>query len=192
MFNQPTKSKWQRANSHYNVPKIKNFTKAIQNKYYLMGGRWNKTNLTFNDSALPSNQQLLAEDAINKINALGILHLTKTAKKANITIINKVLTDETELGRAETPKSDQPEYKNLDHIYTATIKINNNYIKQNAETNYNNYYEQNIAHELGHVFGLDHDADQSDNTMSAFGSPFTGTYKIDKDYITRLALLYQN
>ena len=77
-------SRVEKATSTYDVPKVKKFTKKIENKYYINHKRWAKTTLTFNDSKLTNEQQQIVEDAIGQINNLGIVTLKKTNKKADI------------------------------------------------------------------------------------------------------------
>ena len=65
--------KIEKANSTYNVPKVKEFTKNIIANYNLEGDRWSKTNITVNIQTLTNEQQQIAKDAIEQINNLNII-----------------------------------------------------------------------------------------------------------------------
>ncbi|UZX31526.1 matrixin family metalloprotease [Lactobacillus helsingborgensis] len=188
--------KVEQANSTYEVPKVKEFTKDILNQYGLTGDRWSKTNITYNDNALSQTQRQIAEDAINQINNLNIIKLTKSNKKANITI-ELGQTNTSELALTFTDPTED-EYKNLDILTNKTIKLYDNNIQEYCKGNYNLYLNQTIIHELGHALGLKHNEQSKYEIMA----PFANINKIatndgihttiDQDYINGLAILYQN
>jgi len=194
--NDSDEPKIEKAISTYDVPKVKKFTKDVLNQYGLTGDRWSKTSLTYNDNALSQTQQQIAEDAINQINNLNIVKLTKSNKKANITI---------KLGQTNTSKlaltfTDPTEdnYKDLDILTGKTIELYDNNIQEYCKGNYNLYLNQTIIHELGHSLGLKHNEQSKYEIMA----PFANINKIatndgihttiDQDYINGLAILYQN
>ena len=186
----------EKATSTYDVPKVKKFTKDILNQYGLTGDRWSKTSLTYNDDALSQTQRQIAEDAINQINNLNIIKLTKSNKKANITI-KLGQTNTSELALTFTDPTED-EYKNLDILTNKTIKLYDNNIQEYCKGNYNLYLNQTIIHELGHALGLKHNEQSKYEIMA----PFANINKIatndgihttiDQDYINGLAILYQN
>ena len=188
------KPKVEQATSTYNVPKVKEFTKDILNKYHIYDERWAKTTLTFNDSKLTNEQQQIVEDAIKQINALGIVTLKKTNKNADIEykLANKVNTSRL----AEETSGD--EYHNLDLLEKATPTI---FINQFSNTNTNNFdlqFNLAILHETGHALGLDHNPNDNSKIMyhvldTKKMNTIDATHvAIDQDYINGLAILYQN
>ncbi|AIS08723.1 hypothetical protein LACWKB8_0414 [Lactobacillus sp. wkB8] len=188
--------KVEQATSTYDVPKVKEFTKDILNQYGLTGDRWSKTSLTYNDNALSQMQQQIAEDAINQINNLNIVKLTKSNKKANITIKLGQTNTSTLALTFTDPTEDH--YKDLDILTGKTIELYDNNIQEYCKGNYNLYLNQTIIHELGHALGLKHNEQSKYEIMA----PFANINKIatndgihttiDQDYINGLAILYQN
>ena len=186
----------EKATSTYDVPKVKEFTKNILNQYGLAGDRWSKTNLTYNDDALSQTQKQIAEDAINQINGLNIIRLTKSNKKANITI-KLGQTNKSALALTFS-YSTEDDYKKLDIITGKTIELYDNNIQEYCKGNYSLYLNQTIIHEIGHALGLKHNEQNKYEIMA----PFANINKIatndgihiiiDQDYINGLAILYQN
>ena len=186
----------EKATSNYNVPKVKEFTKDILNQYGLTGDRWSKTNLTYNDDALSQTQKQITEDAISQVNDLNIIKLTKSNKKANITIkLGQTNTSELALTFTNPTEDD---YKNLDILTGETIELYDNNLQEYCKGNYNLYLNQTIMHELGHALGLKHNERSKYEIMAPFGNinkipTNDGIHTtIDQDYINGLAILYQN
>lgn len=59
-----------------NTPKIDNFTPNILDKYHLNGYHFAKTNLTYSYNDVSNDDQKIINDAIKKVNDLGIINLT--------------------------------------------------------------------------------------------------------------------
>ena len=184
----------EKATSTYNVPKVKEFTKNILNKYHIYDERWAKTTITFNDNDLTIQQQQLVEDAINQINNLGIVKLKKTNRNANINY--KVTTNYHTNRFAETEIESSDNYKGLNLTDNTTVSI---FINQfTNRNNFNLMFNQVILHETGHALGLNHVEQDKYEIMSPTG--YEDKIKtndnvhtiIDQDYINGLAILYQN
>ena len=187
-------SRVEKATSTYDVPKVKKFTKKIENKYYINHKRWAKTTLTFNDSKLTNEQQQIVEDAIGQINNLGIVTLKKTNKKADIEYQIASTDNINRLGDTRIESGD--DYKGLSLIEKATTSI---YINSfNDKHNFKLMFNQMILHETGHALGLNHVEQDKYEIMSPTG--YEDRVKtddnihttIDQDYINGLAILYQN
>ena len=191
------KPKVEQATSTYNVPKVKEFTKDILNKYHIYDERWAKTTITFNDNALTNEQQELTEQAINQINNLGIINLKKTNKKADIEykLANKVNTSRLAETKMETSGN---EYHNLDLLETTTPTIFINKFSNLNTTDFNLKFNLTILHETGHALGLDHNPNDNSKIMyqvldTKKMNTIDATHVvIDQDYINGLAILYQN
>ena len=187
----------EKANSTYNVPKVKEFTKNIENEYHIYDERWAKTTITFNDNALTNEQQELTEQAINQINNLGIINLKKTNKKADIEykLANKVNTSRLAETKMETSGN---EYHNLDLLETTTPTIFINKFSNLNTTDFNLKFNLTILHETGHALGLDHNPNDNSKIMyqvldTKKMNTIDATHVvIDQDYINGLAILYQN
>ena len=186
----------EKATSTYDVPKVKKFTKDIITTYNLEKDRWLKANITVNIQALTNEQQQIAKEAIEQINNLGIINLTITNKKANITIVS-VEQNNTALGKTRVEDNDYT-YKKLNLIETAKVELYNPTVLNHSHGNYALELNKTILHELGHALGLDHTHSNVNNIMN----PTTYTENtntidsthaaIDQDYINGLAILYQN
>lgn len=193
-FNMPKEQKIQKAKSNYDVPKINNFNNTILSQYSLLGYRWNKTNLTFNDNQLNTHQQELAENSIEKINNLNIIKLSKTNKKADITIQIAKNDNPRVVGQSTYTISDDDTYKNLNLYEIAKINIYNNSILTQVSENiidYDTLFKHVILHEVGHCLGLKHNPTQN-HIMNVTDSRSEHITDPDQDYINDLAILYQN
>ena len=189
--------KVEQATSTYDVPKVKEFTKDIENEYHIYDERWAKTTITFNDDALTQEQQELTEQAINQINNLGIITLKKTNKKADIEykLANKVNTSRLAETKMETSGN---EYHNLDLLETTTPTIFINKFSNLNTTDFNLKFNLTILHETGHALGLDHNPNNNSKIMyhvldtKKMNTIDSTHVAIDQDYINGLAILYQN
>ena len=193
-FNMPKEQKIQKATSNYDVPKINNFNNTILSQYSLLGYRWNKTNLTFNDNQLNAHQRELAENSIEKINNLHIIKLSKTNKKADITIQIAKNDNPRVVGQSTYTISDDDTYKNLNLYEIAKINIYNNSILTQVSENiidYDTLFKHVILHEVGHCLGLKHNPTQN-RIMNVTDSHSEHILEPDQDYINGLAILYQN
>ena len=186
--------KIEQATSTYDVPKVKEFTKDIENKYNINHKRWAKTTLTFNDSKLTNEQQQIVEDAIKQINNLGIVTINKTNKTADITY--QIASTDNIIRLGDTRIESGDDYKGLSLIDKATTSI---YINSfNDKKNFKLMLNQVILHETGHALGLNHVEQDKYEIMSPTG--YENKIKtddnihttIDQDYINGLAILYQN
>ena len=188
--------KVEQATSTYDVPKVKEFNKDIIANYNLEGDRWSKTNITVNIQALTNEQQQIAKGAIDQINNLGIINLTITNKKANITIVS-VEQNNTALGKTRVEDNDYT-YKKLNLIETTKVQLYNPTILNHSHGNYALELNKTILHELGHALGLDHTHSNVNNIMNPSNhtqntNTIDSTHaEIDQDYINGLAILYQN
>ena len=184
----------EKATSTYDVPKVKEFTKDILNKYHIYDERWAKTTLTFNDSKLTNEQQQIVEDAIKQINALGIVTLKKTNKDANINYVTTINYNTNRLAETRIESSD--DYKGLSLIENTTVSIFIN--KFTNKHNFNLVFNTVILHETGHALGLNHTDQDKYEIMSqtTYEDKIKTTDNIhttiDQDYINGLAILYQN
>ena len=193
-FNMPKEQKVQKAKSNYDVPNINNFNNTICSQYSLLGYRWNKINLTFNDNHLNGHQQELAENSIEKINNLNIIKLSKTNKKADITIQIAKKADPRVVGQSTYSISDDDKYKNINLYEIAEINIYNNSILTQVSENiidYDTLFKHVVLHEVGHCLGLKHNPTQS-RIMNVTDSRSEHITDPDQDYINDLAILYQN
>ena len=186
----------EKATSTYDVPKVKKFNKNIITTYNLEKDRWLKTNITVNIQALTNEQQQIAKEAIEQINNLGIINLTITNKKANITIVS-VEQNNTALGKTRVEDNDYT-YKKLNLIETTKVQLYNPTILNHSHGNYALELNKTILHELGHALGLDHTHSNVNNIMNPSNhtqntNTIDSTHAaIDQDYINGLAILYQN
>ena len=192
--NDSDESKVEQATSTYDVPKVKEFTKDIENEYHIYDERWAKTTLTFNDSKLTNEQQQIVEDAIKQINDLGIVTIKKTNKDANINYVTTINYNTNRLAETRIESSD--DYKRLSLIENTTVSIFIN--KFTNKHNFNLVFNTVVLHETGHALGLNHTDQNKYEIMSqtAYEDKIKTTDNIhatiDHDYINGLAILYQN
>lgn len=192
--NDSDEPKVEQATSTYDVPKVKEFTKDIENKYNINHKRWAKTTLTFNDSKLTNEQQQIVEDAIKQINDLGIVTIKKTNKDANINYVTTINYNTNRL--AETRIESSNDYKGLSLIENTTVSIFIN--KFTNIHNFNLAFNTDVLHETGHALGLNHTDQNKYEIMSQtlYEDKIKTTDNIhatiDQDYINGLAILYQN
>ncbi|MBI0121979.1 matrixin family metalloprotease [Lactobacillus sp. M0398] len=184
----------EKATSTYDVPKVKEFTKDILNKYHIYDERWAKTTLTFNDSKLTNEQQQIVENAIKQINDLGIVTIKKTNKDASINYVTTINYNTNRLAETRIESSD--DYKGLSLIENTTVSIFIN--KFTNKHNFNLVFNTVILHETGHALGLNHTDQDKYEIMSqtTYEDKIKTTDNIhttiDQDYINGLAILYQN
>lgn len=192
--NDSDEPKVEQATSTYDVPKVKEFTKDIENEYHIYDERWAKTTLTFNDSKLTNEQQQIVEDAIKQINDLGIVTIKKTNKDANINYVTTINYNTNRLAETRIESSD--DYKRLSLIENTTVSIFIN--KFTNKHNFNLVFNTVVLHETGHALGLNHTDQNKYEIMSqtAYEDKIKTTDNIhatiDHDYINGLAILYQN
>lgn len=183
----------------YQVPQVNTFDQPILKEYYLLGIRWSSRVVTYNIDDLTKKEQKVAKSTVNQVNALKIVKLNRSHKKADITFIKDSTPLKYRLGLTSyacMPYASYSTYKNLNYFDYAKIYL---YMK-----NINKYKKHQlllnmvILHELGHSLGLDHMPQTNYHVMAPnideTEVPLQDIkhMKIDQNYINGLAILYLN
>ena len=189
-------SKVGQATSTYDVPKVKQFTKNIENEYNIYDERWAKNTITYHIEQVNKEQKQIIEEAIVQINNINIIKLEETNKKSDITI-SILRKNGTRLGQSIIETSGD-HYKNLDLFKSAKVELFNDTITEYANGNYALELNQIVLHEIGHSLGLNHNNNDKTKIMYPVAyidqmTKLDSTHvAIDQDYINGLAILYQN
>ncbi|MDF7638137.1 matrixin family metalloprotease [Lactobacillus sp. ESL0791] len=187
------------------TPKISYFTPEIISQYHLSTHAFAKTTITYDDTALPSEQQEVFEQVIKQINDLDLVKLVATVGDADITVVDTTNNDENNSHCADTSISyshEQSKGLYLNEHAAMSIylnSINAIFTKAGSHTlgQEQHYYKIIFAHELGHALGLEHNPASS--IMNAEATYDANTkYKadstkpiLDQEYIQSLAILYK-
>ena len=188
--------KIEKATSTYNVPKVKKFTKKIENEYNIYDERWAKNTITYHIEQVNNEQKQIIEEAIAQINNINIIKLEETNKRPDITI-SILRKNGTRLGQSIIETSGD-HYKNLDLLESAKVELFNDIITEYANGNYALELNQVVLHEIGHSLGLNHNNNDKTKIMYPVAyidqmTKLDSTHvAIDQDYINGLAILYQN
>ena len=188
--------KIEKATSTYNVPKVKKFTKKIENEYNIYDERWAKNTITYHIEQVNNEQKQIIEEAIAQINNINIIKLEETNKRPDITI-SILRKNGTRLGQSIIETSGD-HYKNLDLLESAKVELFNDTITEYANGNYALELNQVVLHEIGHSLGLNHNNNDKTKIMYPVAyidqmTKLDSTHvAIDQDYINGLAILYQN
>lgn len=188
--------KVEQATSTYDVPKVKEFTKKIENEYNIYDERWAKNTITYHIEQVNNEQKQIIEEAIAQINNINIIKLEETNKKPDITI-SILRKNGTRLGQSIIETSGD-HYKNLDLLESAKVELFNDTITEYANGNYALELNQVVLHEIGHSLGLNHNNNDKTKIMYPVAyidqmTKLDSTHvAIDQEYINGLAILYQN
>lgn len=194
--NDSDEPKIEKATSTYDVPKVKKFTKNIENEYNIYDERWAKNTITYHIEQVNNEQRQIIEEAIVQINNINIIKLEETNKKPDITI-SILRKNGRRLGQSIIETSGD-HYKNLDLLESAKVELFNDTITEYANGNYALELNQVVLHEIGHSLGLNHNNNDKTKIMYPVAyidqmTKLDSTHvAIDQDYINGLAILYQN
>ena len=191
------------------TPRITYFSDNLCQKCYLNGQFFNTKFITYDLTNLPEHEKRIAQDAIQQINDLHLVHLQQVAPNQRPDIIIQMSNDPNVVDPinhkyilADTASSHSKiNHNNLVEVDQAVITFYVNALQiYSTGTDYDLNLNEITIHEIGHALGLKHIDNnvESDIIMNPRNAAYhTSSYDrlhtyIDQYYKNGLALIYRN